>query len=142
MLLLHSKRNSKGSHETFSMATSESLPHRTERLSIYHVYCHFRLLNKFEHKKVECTKCRLWYHVTYASSTSGRILFHWKCDKINIAAGHIQTCHTDDSKPSMAIAGIQPSNGPKHVMMPRSLSKPPNFLHTLADHLLNGLKAR
>ena len=53
----------------------------TERRSTYHVYCHCRLLEEFDHKMVECTRCKSWYHVTCVGPHQKVVPVHWKCDE-------------------------------------------------------------
>ena len=73
----------KGVMKPFPKGTSEPFPRPTERLSSYRVYCHCRLLEEFDHKMVECTRCKSWYHVTCVGLYQKEIPAHWKCDKCN-----------------------------------------------------------
>ena len=71
----------KGVMKLFPKGTSEPFPCPTERLSTYRVYCHCRLLEEFDHKMVECTQCKSWYHVTCVGLCQKEVPVHWKCDK-------------------------------------------------------------
>ena len=71
----------KGVMKPFLKSTSEPFPRPAERLSTYCVYCHCRLLEEFDHKMVECTRCKAWYHVTCVGLNQKGIPTHWKCDK-------------------------------------------------------------
>ena len=71
----------KGVIKPFPKATSEPFPRPTERLSTYRVYCHCRSLEEFDHKMVECTRCKSWYHVTCVGLHQKEVPIHWKCDR-------------------------------------------------------------
>ena len=69
--------------KTFPKTTPdrEPFPRPTERLSTYRVYCHCRLLEQYDQRMVECTRCKAWYHITCVGLDHKQIPLQWKCFK-------------------------------------------------------------